>query len=53
MKPYHHINYFSLLCLNLIKKPLFECAMARKNFAWHFQILQNNNNNNKFRYKNF
>ena len=42
MKLYHHINYSSLLCLNLIKKKrlLLERALTYKKFARCFQILQ-------------
>ena len=39
MKLYHYINYSSLLCLNLIKNPLLECAMTCKKFDRRFQIL--------------
>ena len=31
------------LCYNLMKKSLFECAIAYKKFVRQFQILQKNN----------
>ena len=51
MKPYHCINYSSLLCLNLIKNPLLECAMTCKKIDKRFQIFVKKNK--KFRYKNY